>query len=125
MLDHVTIRVVDLSKSKDFYDKALAPLGMNIVLGGQEELFWGYGIDVDPIFEISQGTVEEPAHKEVHIAFKAGDQKTVDAFYHEAIAAGGTDHGAPGPRPHYSPTYYAAFVRDPDQNNIEVCYYEK
>jgi catechol 2,3-dioxygenase-like lactoylglutathione lyase family enzyme len=57
----------------------------------------------------------------VHFCFRVNDQKLVDAFHTAALAAGGTDNGAPGPRPHYSPTYYAAYVLDPDGNNVEVC----
>lgn len=123
MLDHITIRVKDLAKSKRFYDKALKSLGMKTVLGSKKDGFWGYGIGKDPIFEISQPSKSTLAHKEVHIAFKAKDSKMVDAFYKMAIAAGATDNGKPGLRPQYTPTYYAAFVRDLDRNNIEVCCY--
>lgn len=122
MIDHITIRVADLEKSKSFYDQAFAPLGMKIVLG-TEGRFWGWGSDKDPQFEISIPEELDPPHKRVHIAFKAKDKKMVDAFYEAAIAAGGTDNGKPGPRPDYSDTYYAAFVRDFDGNNIEVCVY--
>ena len=123
MLDHITIRVKDLAKSRRFYDKALKPLGMKIVLGSKKDGFWGYGIGEDPIFEISQSSKNRSAHKEVHVAFKAKDPKMVDAFYKAAIAAGGKDNGKPGLRPQYTSTYYAAFVRDFDRNNIEVCCY--
>lgn len=123
MLDHITIRVKDLEESKRFYDKALKPLGLKIVLGSKKDGFFGYGIGEDPIFEISQSSKSRPAHREVHVAFKAKNQMIVDAFYKAAIAAGATDNGKPGFRPQYTPTYYAAFVRDLDRNNIEVCCY--
>jgi len=122
MIDHITIRVSDLEKSKIFYDKALAPLGMKVVLG-TEGRFWGWGVDKDPEFEISLPEKNDPPHNRVHIAFRAANKEMVDAFYEAAIEAGGTDNGKPGPRPDYSETYYAAFVRDLDGNNIEACFY--
>lgn len=121
MIDHVTLRVSDLEASRAFYDVALKPLGMKIVLGSAERGFYGWGYEEDPLFEVSEPDAENPPHKRVHIAFRTKDRATVDAFYHAALAAGATDNGAPGPRPQYTPTYYAAFVRDPDENNIEVC----
>lgn len=123
MLDHITIQVRNLAKSKNFYDAVLESLGMKIVLSNTKKSFWGYGVKEDPIFEIAQATKSSPAHKRVHIAFKAKNRKSVDAFYKTAIAAGGKDNGPPGPRPNYTPSYYAAFVRDPDGNNIEACIY--
>lgn len=122
MIDHITIRVSDLEKSKAFYDKALAALGMKIVLG-KEGRFWGWGAEKDPQFEISVPEENDPAHRRIHVAFKAKSKEMVDAFYKTAIDAGATDNGEPGPRPDYSDTYYAAFVRDIDGNNIEVCIY--
>jgi catechol 2,3-dioxygenase-like lactoylglutathione lyase family enzyme len=71
-------------------------------------------------FWISQGTPNTPR---LHIAFRASNRAAVDAFYQAAIAAGGKDNGAPGPRPHYHANYYGAFVLDPDGHNIEaVCH---
>lgn len=122
MIDHITIRVSDLKKSKAFYDKVLSKLGMKVVLG-TEGRFWGWGAGKDPEFEISLPEQNDPPHKRVHVAFKASSKEMVDAFYAVAIEAGATDNGKPGPRPDYSDTYYAAFVRDPDENNIEVCIY--
>lgn len=123
MIDHVTLRVSDLKKSKDFYDRVLAILGMKIVLGSEEKGYWGYGEKEDPAFEISNPDENNPAHKRVHIAFKAKSKEMVDAFYEVAIAAGATDNGVPGLRSQYTPTYYAVFVRDFDGNNIEACIY--
>ena len=123
MIDHVTIRVSDLQKSKAFYDKVLAKLDLKIVLGSDNEGYWGYGAKEDPIFEISNPDKNNPPHKRIHIAFKAKNKEMVDAFYETAIAEGATDNGKPGLRPQYTPTYYAAFVRDFDGNNIEACVY--
>lgn len=122
MIDHITIRVADLEKSKEFYNKVLPVLGMKIVLG-TEGRFWGWGTGKDPQFEISVPEENDPPHSRLHIAFKAKDHAMVDGFYEVALEAGATDNGAPGPRPDYSDTYYAAFVRDMDGNNIEVCVY--
>jgi catechol 2,3-dioxygenase-like lactoylglutathione lyase family enzyme len=122
MLDHITIRVSDLEKSKHFYEKVLNKLGMKIVLGSENEKFWGFGYE-DPIFEISQATKENPVHSKVHIAFKAKSRDQIEAVYKTALKAGAKDNGAPGPRPEYTETYYAAFFKDFDDNNIEVCMY--
>ena len=122
MIDHITLRVSDLEKSKKFYDQVLSVLGMRTVLG-KEGQFWGWGADKDPEFEISIPEKNDPPHKRVHVAFKAKDKEMVDSFYKTAVEIGGIDNGKPGPRPDYSDTYYAAFVRDLDGNNIEVCLY--
>ncbi|MCA9375926.1 MAG: VOC family protein [Candidatus Doudnabacteria bacterium] len=122
MLDHLTIRVSDLEKSKLFYDQVLAVLGMKIVLG-QEGRFWGWGEGEHPEFELSVPEESDPPHRRVHIAFRAKNKEQVDAFYQVALEAGATTNGEPGPRPDYSDTYYAAFVRDRDGNNVEVCVY--
>lgn len=123
MLDHVTINVSDLAKSAVFYERALAPLGLK-KLRVESDAFCAFGTDEGPIFEISQGGDGWPVAKRVHVAFRSKTREAVDAFYKEALAADGVDNGPPGPRPEYSETYYAAFVRDPDDNNIESCYYE-
>jgi len=123
MIDHITIQVSDLEKSKEFYEKTLAKLGMSIVLTNESKTFYGFGIGEDPYFEIVQSGKEHPAHKKIHVAFRVKDKEMVKGWYEEAIKAGGKDNGEPGPRPDYSPTYYAAFVKDRDDNNIEVCYH--
>jgi catechol 2,3-dioxygenase-like lactoylglutathione lyase family enzyme len=80
----------------------------------------GFGRQGKPDFWIGQG---DPAGQAVHIAFAASDRASVDAFHEEALAAGGRNNGYPGLRPEYHPSYYAAFVFDPDGNNIEaVCH---
>ncbi len=117
MFDHFSLRVRDLERSKAFYARALAPLGAAI----QMEFEGGAGIGPagKPSFWLSQG--DPPAS--LHFAFVAPDRAAVDAFYAAAIAAGARDNGAPGVREQYHPTYYAAFVFDPDGHNIEaVCH---
>ncbi|MBV9558887.1 MAG: VOC family protein [Bradyrhizobium sp.] len=119
MLDHVTLGVGDIERSKQFYDRALAPLGI-ARLYAEGERFAGYGIAPKAFFWIGR---KDTAQTGAHIAFAAGDRATVDRFYEQAIAAGGRDNGAPGRRPHYHANYYGAFVLDPDGHNIEaVCH---
>jgi catechol 2,3-dioxygenase-like lactoylglutathione lyase family enzyme len=118
MFDHVGFGVTDYAASKSFFLKALAPLGVGIAMEGQ----WGLGLGRDgkPSLWLSE-TKEKPTH--LHIAFVADDRAQVDAFYREAIAAGGRDNGAPGVRPHYHANYYGAFVIGPDGHNVEaVCH---
>ena len=124
MLDHVGVEVSDYERSKAFYEAALAPLGVKLLMEIQSAAA-GFGGDTEhgpkPYFWISARgrTVVSGAH----IAFGASDRETVDAFYAAALAAGATDNGAPGPRPIYHPGYYGAFVLDPDGNNVEtVCH---
>ena len=119
MIDHVTFGVADISCAIAFYDRALAPLGIARLATFRERAeIAGYG-DTRPWF----WSVEEDATRgKLHIAFSAGQRTEVDAFHAAALAAGGKDNGAPGLRPHYGPSYYGAFVLDPDANNIEaVC----
>lgn len=117
MIDHVTIGVDDVAASRAFYERALEPLGMAVVMGG--EYGAGFGRDGKPEFWIRSRTGRDP----VHIAFSSPDRATVDAFHAAALAAGGTDNGGPGVREHYHPSYYAAFVLDPDGHNVEaVCH---
>lgn len=123
MLDHISIYVNDLEKSKAFYEKVLAVLGYTENLTNDEHSFYGFGIGDDPIFEIVQSTSENPAHQNVHVAFKAESTEQIDEFHKIALENGATDNGKPGPRPEYTPTYYAAFIIDPDGNNIELCLY--
>ncbi|TYL97170.1 VOC family protein [Bradyrhizobium rifense] len=119
MLDHVTIGITDIERSKAFYDQALQPLGI-ARLYAEGERFAGYGIRPKAFFWIG---LREPTQTGAHIAFAASDRATVQRFYDEAIAAGGKDNGPPGLRPHYHANYYGAFVLDPDGHNIEaVCH---
>ncbi|MGA8757936.1 MAG: VOC family protein [Stellaceae bacterium] len=118
MLDHVTIGVTDLERSKVFYDAALLPLGITR-LYADGETFVGYGAKGRAFFWIGLRDHEGTG---VHIAFVAEDRATVEAFYKAALGAGGRDNGPPGLRPRYHPHYYGGFVLDPDGHNIEaVC----
>lgn len=123
MIDHITIQVSDLEASKVFYEQVLGVLGYKQNLTNESHTCYGFGPGADPVFEIVQSGGDRPAHKRVHIAFKATSKEQIDECYRTAIALGATDNGAPGPRPDYTPTYYAAFVLDADENNIEVCLY--
>lgn len=124
ILDHVGLAVAYHSRSRAFYEAALAPLGIGVVMevtaeetGGAAHT--GFGRGFKPAFWISEG----PPGGHAHIAFVAADRAAVDAFHAAALAAGGTDNGAPGLRPHYHPSYYGAFVLDPDGHNVEaVCH---
>jgi catechol 2,3-dioxygenase-like lactoylglutathione lyase family enzyme len=126
MIDHTGIRVADLESSKRFYEQALAPLGYTLrkefpgAAGFGVPAGHGQSLDPGGDFWISCG---EPYTPRPHIAFSAASRTAVDAFYEAAIAAGGRDNGPPGLRLLYHPSYYAAFVFDPDGYNIEaVCH---
>ena len=120
MLDHVTLKISDLARSKAFYDAALKPLGITH-LYGEAEIFAGYGIPPKAFFWIGLSAAPITG---AHVALTAPNRATVDAFHTAAIAAGGTDNGKPGLRPHYHANYYGAFVLDPDGHNIEaVCHH--
>lgn len=118
MLDHIIISVSDLASSKAFYEQALAPLGYTVVFdfpGG-----CGLGVLEKPDFFIKQGESVTP---KIHVAFTSRDREVVDQVHAAALAAGGTDNGAPGLREEYHPDYYGAFFHDPDGHNIEaVCH---
>ncbi|MGG6897083.1 VOC family protein [Rhizobium sp. BR 315] len=119
MLDHVTIGVRNLERSKIFYDAILRPLGIER-LYAEGETFAGYGIGGKAFFWIGERDVPQTG---AHVAFSAENREFVDEFHRVAILAGGTDNGAPGLRPHYHPNYYGAFILDPDGHNIEaVCH---
>ena len=118
MYDHVSLKVKDFAKSKRFYEKALAPLGLKVQSADAASAGFGAG-DTTGLW-ISQ---ESPAVTGVHVAFAAPNRAAVKAFHVAAMEAGGRDNGAPGVRESYAPTYYAAFVYAPDGNNIEaVCH---
>jgi len=125
MLDHIGFAVADLARSRKFYAKALAPLGYIPVMDLTAEQTGGYagtgfGPPNRPQFWIGNG--EQPGSR-VHVAFAARSRAEVDAFHAAALAAGGSDNGAPGLRPHYHENYYGAFVIDPDGHNVEaVCH---
>jgi len=119
MLDHVSIGVRDLARTKRFYDAALAPLGYRCLRDSEEML--GYGGET-VTFWIGPAERPVPADKAsgLHFCFTAPGQEAVAAFHKAALSAGGRDNGAPGLRPEYSADYYAAFVVDPDGYRIEA-----
>src|SRR5262245_19662265 len=121
MIDHTGVTVTKGSASRAFYEKALAPLGYAVLREIPMEytsgrVVFGMGIAPHPDFWVSEG--ESP--QRIHIAFRAESRDAVDTFYKAAIAAGGRDNGAPGPRPYYHEDYYGAFVLDPHGHNIEA-----
>ena len=118
MIDHVTANVSDFGQAKRFYEQALEPLGYSVQMEFDGAAGFGAGKGM-PDFWISAN----PERGATHVAFSVNDRATVDAFFEAATAAGGKDNGAPGLRPHYHETYYAAYVHDADGNNIEaVCH---
>lgn len=125
MIDHLGFPVTDYARSRTFYVQALAPLGFGPVMDVTKEQTGGYegtgfGPPDRPNFWIGNGDARGGP---VHVAFEAKSRAAVDAFYKAAIAAGGRDNGPPGIRAHYHPSYYGAFVLDPDGHNIEaVCH---
>ena len=118
LIDHIQLVVKDLSASRKFYDAVFDVLG--IPIGGEaEDYFWADELFVSTAdSKAAQGKLTGRHH----LAFQAADRAAVDAFHKAAVAAGGTDNGAPGERP-YHPGYYAAFVTDPDGNNIEAVHH--
>jgi catechol 2,3-dioxygenase-like lactoylglutathione lyase family enzyme len=116
MLDHVTLAVTDFQRSRAFYDQVLAPLGIKRLFADGDHAA-GYGHEGKAFFWIAQQ--DRPA-TQAHIAFAAPGKEAVAAFHSAALAHGGRDNGAPGPRPQYHDRYFAAFAFDPDGNNIEA-----
>jgi catechol 2,3-dioxygenase-like lactoylglutathione lyase family enzyme len=120
MIDHIGLKVRDFQRSKAFYAQALAPLRYGLVVELDERQVAGLGVGRKADLLLSQG---EPPPGGLHLAFATEDREAVDGFHAAALAAGGLDNGPPGLRPDYHPNYYAAFVRDPDGNNVEaVCH---
>jgi len=122
MLGHLSFGVADLPRSIAFYDAALAPLGFVRVWTNERGAGYGTPGGGDKLaLKIQSGPVTPPGPG-FHLAFDAMSREAVDRFHAAALASGGTDEGAPGLRPHYGPSYYAAFVRDPDGHKLEaVC----
>lgn len=126
MIDHVGIAISDAERSRIFYDELLAAIGLQRLMtiaaadnpsGGEAH---GYGRNDDPFFWIGEN---EAVAEGTHIAFRVENRAQVHAFHSAGLLAGGRDHGGPGLRPHYGPSYYAAFILDPDGINVEaVCH---
>ena len=116
MFDHVTIRASDVAASKRFYDTVLAVLGLERHPAGKY-LEWGD-------FSLAEPSPEHPITRRLHVAFRADSRDLVNEFWRVGTEAGYTSDGEPGPRPEYSPTYYGAFVLDPDGNSAEAVHHD-
>jgi catechol 2,3-dioxygenase-like lactoylglutathione lyase family enzyme len=127
ILDHVTLHVGNLSRAKEFYAKALAPLGITAIMEFPNGV--GFGRGQKPELWLGTGAASYQSAEQIaiitpiHVALKAESREQVDAFYAAAIEAGGRDFGAPGVRAHYHPNYYGAFVLDPDGHNLEAVHH--
>src|SRR5689334_6560074 len=118
MYDHIGLKVKDIKASARFYGAALGALGH--VVASQDESGAGIGPKGEPALWLYAGNGKAPAG--MHVAFRAPNRAAVDKFHQAGLKAGGKDNGAPGLRADYSPSYYAAFLIDPDGNNVEaVC----
>jgi catechol 2,3-dioxygenase-like lactoylglutathione lyase family enzyme len=119
MIDHLSLGVRDVARTRRFYDAALAPLGYTCLSAGEASL--GYG---DAAVALWIGAAERPVRPDdksgLHVCFAAPTRQSVDAFHTAALAAGGKDNGQPGLRLDYGDSYYAAFVVDPDGYRIEA-----
>jgi catechol 2,3-dioxygenase-like lactoylglutathione lyase family enzyme len=121
-VDHVGFAVADYSRSKAFYEQALAPLGIKLLMEFSGAAA-GFGRDDGGRPSLFIEAHGDPVRGRLHIALRAANRSEVDAFHAAAVEAGGIDNGAPGPRPVYHAGYYGAYVLDPDGNNIEaVCH---
>ncbi len=119
MYDHIGLHVADMDASVRFYTAALAPLGC--VLCSRDDSAASFGPKDNPALWLYPAPGRRPSG--VHVAFRAPDRAAVGRFHAEGAKAGGRDNGGPGLRPDYSPTYYGAFLLDPDGNNVEaVCH---
>lgn len=117
-LDHISVPVRGFARARKFYEKAFGAIGMKVNMEMGDAL--GMGSKKEKIFWLVK---DRHASGGGHYALRVDDRRDVDAFHAAALKAGGADHGAPGPRPEYGRDYYAAFVYDPEGNNLEVvCY---
>jgi catechol 2,3-dioxygenase-like lactoylglutathione lyase family enzyme len=122
MLDHLGLAVADFERSKAFYERALAPLGLSVLMEPVPGVAgFGEQHDQKPYFWIGDRDAPQTV---VHVAFATQSRELVDAFHAAALEAGGTDNGGPGVREIYHLSYYGAYVLDPDGNNVEaVCHH--
>jgi catechol 2,3-dioxygenase-like lactoylglutathione lyase family enzyme len=117
-LDHISVPVKDIKAARAFYTAALGAIGMRINMDFKSA--FGMGSKKENVFWLTR---HAKAGGGGHYAFRVDHREEVDAFHAAALEAGGKDHGKPGPRPEYGPSYYAAFVKDREGNNVEVvCY---
>lgn len=127
VIDHIGLNCSDYERSKAFYEKALAPIGVTLVMEFGKAA--GFGRSGKPEFWIGEGKMSFQTQEQlnpitpVHVCFTASSRAEVDAFYAAAIAAGGRDFGGPGLRPQYHHNYYGAFVLDPDGHNVEAAFH--
>jgi catechol 2,3-dioxygenase-like lactoylglutathione lyase family enzyme len=118
MIDHVSIGVRDLERSKRFYEAVLGELGHRVLI--QRETTVGFGKTYPEFWLNSRPTMVVDADSGTHVCLRARSLEVVEAFYRTALAYGASAEGAPGLRPEYHASYFAAFVRDPDLNRLEV-----
>ncbi|HYT26430.1 MAG TPA: VOC family protein [Actinomycetota bacterium] len=120
VIDHVGLLVRDLAASRRFYLAALGPLGFRLLYEQGPSV--AFGVEGHDDFAIN---ASDTPGSHAHVAFVARDRAAVDAFHAAALANGGRDNGAPGLRPEYHAGYYAAFVLDPDGNNVEAVHHDR
>ena len=120
MIEHVSVPVSDYTKSRDFYKKLLAPVGYELYRDMDEWKAGGYLEGESTSFWIVE---KDEKITPIHVAVSAKSRKAVQQFHKAGLAAGGKDNGKAGFREEYGPDYYAAFILDPDGNNIEACYF--
>jgi catechol 2,3-dioxygenase-like lactoylglutathione lyase family enzyme len=124
-VDHLTLDVRELATSRRFYEQALAPLGARVVELDSGEIAFGPEGAEDFAIRALDPEARGPLSGPIHLALLAPDRDQVDAFHAAALAAGGRDNGAPGPRPQYHAGYYGAYVLDPDGNNVEAVFHQR
>jgi catechol 2,3-dioxygenase-like lactoylglutathione lyase family enzyme len=128
LIDHVGFRVSDLPASRRMYEAALAELGFSVLGEGEFEgdgyVLFGRGEDDDFILHtVGSKPGRDRVTTGAHVAFIASDEGSVERWHSAAVGRGGTDNGSPGVRPEYSGRYFAAFVLDPDGNNVEAVFH--
>ncbi len=123
LIDHLSLAVSDLNRSRRFYEAALAPLGIMLFTASDKSV--NFARDGEDDFGINAASGGVNPHPKGHICFHARSRAEVDHFHAAALSAGGRDDGAPGLRPQYHAGYYAAFVLDPDGYRIEAVFHDR
>jgi catechol 2,3-dioxygenase-like lactoylglutathione lyase family enzyme len=118
VIDHISVPVSDLSRSGVFYERVLAPLGYSRLVSREATI--GFGKRYPELWLNLRSNWSAPTDGGMHLCLRAQSEESVRAFHEEALACGGTDDGAPGPRQAEMTPYFAAFVRDPDGNKLEA-----